>query len=294
MHLLPSSRRRLDVYLINLAGAEKRRDAMLSKISALGLPVQRIEATDGRKLTFPIPEFCELSYKLLHGRRTSPPEVGCYLSHVECARTFLQGDSDFALILEDDVSFEEDFVKTIDDAISHATDWDILRLSTVSNGRKFPFKRISDGRSLAITMTREKGSGAYIINRRAADWITSRLVPMRLAYDIAYDLEYLAGLKSAFVYPLCATQDADSESQIQRGLRALRLPKWRYVSVLPYRTYLEVSRFLFRGSRLAYCKIVNSVTSQMKPRALRVGGAEANGATLQAEPYVSPGVNPIK
>ena len=87
---------------------------MLSKISALGLPVQRIEATDGRKLTFPIPEFCELSYKLLHGRRTSPPEVGCYLSHVECARTFLHGDSDFALILEDDVSFEEDFVKTIE------------------------------------------------------------------------------------------------------------------------------------------------------------------------------------
>ncbi|WP_158667344.1 hypothetical protein [Agrobacterium bohemicum] len=42
---------------------------MFSKIAELGLPVERIEATDGRKLTFPIPEFSELSYMLMHGRR---------------------------------------------------------------------------------------------------------------------------------------------------------------------------------------------------------------------------------
>ena len=29
------------------------------------------------------------------------------------------------------------------------------------------------------------------INRAAARWITGRLMPMRLSYDIAFDLEYL-------------------------------------------------------------------------------------------------------
>ncbi len=266
MYSLLNSNFKLDVYLINLSGAEKRRDAMFSKISELGLPVERIEATDGRKLTFPIPEFSELSYMLMHGRRTSPPEVGCYLSHINCAKTFLKGDSDFALVLEDDVTFESDFVQTIDTAIEHSDHWDILRLSTVSNGRKFPFKRISDEKSLAITLTREKGSGAYIINRKAAKWMTTRLVPMRLAYDIAYDLEYLAGLKSAFVYPLCASQDAECESQVQRGLRAFRLPKWRYFTVLPVRAYLEVTRFLFRGSRLVFSWLTNDRPSQYPKR----------------------------
>lgn len=283
MHLLPKSNFRLDVYLINLSGADKRRDAMFSKIAELGLPVERIEATDGRKLTFPIPEFSELSYMLMHGRRTSPPEVGCYLSHIKCAKTFLQGDSDFALILEDDFDFESDFVQTIENAIQHSIDWDILRLSTVSNGRKFPFKRISDNKSLAITLTREKGSGAYIINRKAAKWITTKLLPMRLAYDIAYDLEYLAGLRSAFVYPLCTTQDTGFESKIQQGRRAFRLPKWRYFTVLPFLTYLEVTRFLCRGSRLVFSKLANYSSSEKNKDSTVLGSVQTEVAVIKPE-----------
>jgi glycosyl transferase family 25 len=77
---------------------------------------------------------------------------------------------------------------------------------------------------------------------------------MRLAYDIAFDLEYLAGLKAAFISPLCATQDADGESQIQNNLRIYRLPRWRYFTVLPYRAFLETSRFLLRGIRFVMAK----------------------------------------
>lgn len=136
----------------------------------------------------------------------------------------------------------------------NGSDWDLLRLTTVSNGRKFPFRKLVGGRSLAIALTREKGSGAYLVNRRAGKWI-SKLIPMRLAYDIAFDTEYLAGLKAAFIYPLCATQDADGESQIQNNLRIYRLPRWRYFTVLPYRTFLETSRFLMRSLRFAVAKL---------------------------------------
>lgn len=265
MHVLEASNAKLDVYLINLDGAEKRREAMLAKLAAIGLSAQRVEAVDGRKLAFPSPDFCALSYGILHGRRTSPPEIGCYLSHVECARTFIDGDADFALILEDDVIFADDFLRTIDDAISNARDWDILRLTTVNDGRKFPFKTLSSTRRLAISLTREKGAGAYIINRRAGRWISVKLLPMRLAYDIAFDLEFFSGLKAAFVYPLCATQDADVESQIQCNIRAYRLPRWRYLTVLPYRTYLEVMRFVCRSVLLAIYKARYAGSSKQAP-----------------------------
>ncbi|QTK78050.1 Glycosyl Transferase Family Protein [Agrobacterium tumefaciens] len=253
LHILPKSQRKLAVFLINMDSATKRLADMNARLDALGLEAERVPGVNGRELNYPIPEFSELSYMLMHGRRTSPPEIGCYLSHVACASRFMDADADIALILEDDVVFDGDFLDAIDEAVLNGRDWDILRLTTVSNGRKFAFRRLSNGRSLAIALTREKGSGAYLVNRRAGKWIAS-LIPMRLAYDIAFDLEYLAGLKSAFIYPLCATQDADGESQIQNNLRIYRLPRWRYFTVLPYRAYLETTRFLLRGFRLLVAK----------------------------------------
>lgn len=253
LHILPKSQRKLAVFLINMDGATKRLADMTARLDAMGLKAERIPGVNGRELNYPIPEFSEISYMLMHGRRTSPPEIGCYLSHVACARKFMEGDADISLILEDDVIFDDDFLNAIDEAALNGSDWDLLRLTTVSNGRKFPFRPLSNGRSLAVALTREKGSGAYLVNRRAGQWI-SKLIPMRLAYDIAFDLEYLSGLKAAFIYPLCATQDADGESQIQNNLRIYRLPRWRYFTVLPYRAYLETSRFLLRGIRFAVAR----------------------------------------
>lgn len=253
MHILPKSRRKLAVFLINMDSATKRLADMNARLDALGLKAERVAGVNGRELNYPIPEFSEISYMLMHGRRTSPPEIGCYLSHVTCANKFMASDADIALILEDDVIFDDDFLNAIDEAVLNGGDWDLLRLTTVSNGRKFAFRPLSNGRSLAVALTREKGSGAYLVNRRAGKWI-SKLIPMRLAYDIAFDLEYLAGLKAAFIYPLCATQDADDESQIQNNLRIYRLPRWRYFTVLPYRAYLETSRFLLRGIRFLMAK----------------------------------------
>jgi len=251
LQLLPDSKRILAVYLINMDGATDRLAAMMEKTSAVGLTsVERVAGVDGRKLDYPIAEFSELSYKLLHGRRRTPPEIGCYLSHVVCARKFLESGADFALILEDDVAFKDDFMQTLDAAASHPGDWDLLRLTTVSNGRKFRFRPLNGERALAVALAREKGSGAYLINRKAASWITKKLVPMRLAYDIAFDLEFLSGLKATFVDPLPADQDTGYESQIQNDLRRYRLPRWRYFTVLPYRIYLETSRVLLRGLRL--------------------------------------------
>ncbi len=253
--LLPRSGQRLATFLINLDRAPDRLAAMESRLAALGLPFARVPAVDGRRLAFPHPDFSEPSYKLLHGRRTSPAEVGCYLSHVACARAFLEGDADLALILEDDAAFEPDLLDTLDRAALQPEVWDLLRLTTVSSGRAIPVRPLGNGRSLAIALTREKGSGAYLVNRRAARWIARDLVPMRLAYDIAYDLEYLRGLKAAFVLPMPASQIGPEPSQVQVGIQQVKLPRWRYLTVLPYRTFLEVSRLLCRGVRLLQARL---------------------------------------
>lgn len=104
-----------------------------------------------------------------------------------------------------------------------------------------------------MALTREKGTGAYIINRAAAEWFC-RLLPMRLSWDIAFDLEHLAGLRATFVIPVPVSQCEETVSQIQAGVRGAKLPRWRYVTVLPYRTWLEVSRVCVRGARAVWLR----------------------------------------
>lgn len=209
---LPRSGLRLLVVLINLDRAADRRAVMTQRLAQAGLAWRRIAAVDGRVLAPGDARFSPLSYALLHGRRRCPPEIGCYLSHVAGCQALLAGEADLALILEDDVSFDPDFTDTLDRA-AQAGGWDLLRLSTVNRGRKYRYRDLGAGRWLAVALTREKGAGAYVVNRRAARWITRR-VPMRLAYDIVFDLEYLAGLRAAFVDPLPASQISDAPTQI--------------------------------------------------------------------------------
>lgn len=245
----------LNVYLINLDRATDRLARMTARLAALPLTFERVPAVEGARLTFPIPQFSEWSYRLLHGRRRMPAEVGCYLSHVDCARRLLASDASHALILEDDVSFPPDFAEVMQAALARQSGWDILRLSTVNRGTKLPYAPLTKTRSLAVALMREKGAGAYVINRRAAKWIVGRLMPMRLAWDIAFDLEYLAGLRAAFVVPVPVSQANEAVSQIQGGVRASKLPRWRYLTVLPYRAFLETSRAVMRLSRLAGLKL---------------------------------------
>ncbi|WP_137130199.1 glycosyltransferase family 25 protein [Rhizobium sp. FY34] len=249
IHLSGARRAKLQVYLINLDRAERRLELMAAKLNALGIAYQRIAGVDGQKLTFPVPEFSEISYRMLHGRRFLPAEVGCYLSHINCAKQLLDTDADFALILEDDVTFAEDAMDSIGRAIDQSDCWDILRLTTVNSGHKFAIRPLGNGRNLAMCLTREKGAGAYVVNRKAAKWMIQRLLPIRLAYDIAFDLEFMNGLNAAFIHPLIASQFTREPTQIQTTIH--KLPTWRYFSVLPYRSYLEVARVVLRTAKLA-------------------------------------------
>ncbi|WP_414709285.1 glycosyltransferase family 25 protein [Rhizobium sp.] len=247
---------RLKTYLINLDRAEDRLAFMSEELSRAGLSFERVSAVDGRNIVFPIPEFDAAAYRRCHGRQANPSEVGCYLSHIECAKRFLASSEPHALILEDDLIFPEDFGDLLRASLNAAATWDILRLSTVNTGRKYPFLDITQKRSLAVALTREKGSGAYIINRRAARWMVEKLVPMRLPYDLAYDLEHLAGLRSVFVTPVPVDQLTNFPTQIQQGRRQYRLPWWRRLGIYPYRVWFEATRFLFRAGILLRFRLV--------------------------------------
>ncbi|MDF1608324.1 glycosyltransferase family 25 protein [Hoeflea sp. YIM 152468] len=242
-------------YLINLDRAPDRLKFMDAQLRRLGIGYQRIAAVDRLTLDASVPEFDTKGYRTLHGRGFHDGEIACYLSHIACLRAFLASPAEHALILEDDGRLPDDLAAIVRAAIAEADEWDILRLSTVNSGIRVPYRKIDATRSLAIALTREKGAGGYVVNRRCAEVFLKRLLPIRVAWDIAFDIEYLMGLRSVFVVPVPIDQNTGMETQIQFTAERVKLSPTRYLTVFPYRAYLETNRFVRRGLRLLRKKI---------------------------------------
>lgn len=233
-------------YVINMDSATERMAHMDAELKRVAIPYIRQPGVVGMELPYPNENFSDWSYKYLHGRRWAPRELGCYLSHIQCLRNFLQTDASYALILEDDVKLDDNIKGILESAIEHASGWNMLRLSSVNHGKWWPVRKIGSY-SLSVCLTREKGAGGYLVDRKAAACMVKKLLPMRLAWDIAFDLEWLQGFKTLGIYPLPVRQNTDFETQIQQDLANIKLKnKLIYISVAPFRLFLEISRFVFR------------------------------------------------
>ncbi len=252
----PSAWPGLLTLVINLDRAADRMAHMHTQLQRAGIPYTRVAAVDGAHLQRPHPDFSEPLFKYLHGRLWAPKELGCYLSHIQCLRTFLASDASHALILEDDVRFAPDLLALLAQARPHARHWNMLRLSTVNSGRWWPVRALGSA-SLAVCLTREKGAGGYLVDRVAARRMVDRLLPMRLSWDIAFDLEWLLGFRTLGLHPLPIEQNAGFGTDIQDDLGRIKVKgKLKYLTVGPFRLFTEVGRLLYRSYRLAWLRWV--------------------------------------
>lgn len=237
--------------------APDRMAHMKTQLERLGIPFIRQVGVVGAELRQPHSDFSDWAYKYLHGRGWAPRELGCYLSHMECLKNLMKSDADYALILEDDVTLNDDLEQLITAALRFRTDWNMLRLSTVNHGKWWSVRGLTDHSNLAICLTREKGAGGYLVDRQAAAQMIKHLLPMRLAWDIAFDLEWFLGFKTLGISPMPITQESDFETQIQQDLNLIKSKGYKkYITVFPFRLVLEVSRLLYRLIRLLKLKLI--------------------------------------
>lgn len=95
----------LVTYLINLDGSTDRLAQARASLGAAGIGFERRSAVDGRGSP---PEACAeydgRQARRFYGRPLTGGEIGCWLSHIDCARAFLASGAAFGLVLEDDVA----------------------------------------------------------------------------------------------------------------------------------------------------------------------------------------------
>ena len=209
----------------------------------------------GSALKAGVAGYSERSFFRRHGRPTNLREVACYHSHIRALRLFLSSGEEHALICEDDLALKTDPAQIVKRLLNHAGSWDIARLSGLKEATGVNAFSLQPGYFLRVNFGRLKGSGAYLLNRRADQKITDHLLPMRVPFDHAIDREWIYGLKAVSVSPFPIDQSGTGfRTSIQRG-PARKLSKFRRLCfTYPYQALNEVSRWLFRIPRaLALC-----------------------------------------
>lgn len=210
----------IGVFLINLDRATERLKFTKSHIDQLGLPVERISAIDGQLLSEKeIQRICDQEqfkryFKMLPELGT----IGCSLSHEKALRKFLESKYEFALIFEDDVTFNpHDLKACVEKAIAKKNLWNILSFEVTHN--RFPLK-ISDlyeDKYMALYVTSVKHAGCYLINRDAAKKLLEKFYPIIVPFDHYFTASWEFDIKFVGVEPSIVQQSFGS-SQIKIGL----------------------------------------------------------------------------
>ena len=160
---------RIPAYIINLPDAKERRLYMERIISPFDyLDVHFVDAVYGRNLgedelreQFDVP-----SSVLLYGRALNRGEIGCTLSHFKCYRRLLESQSDYCLILEDDVTVLSDLViiKSLVPLLNKKEPLILLLSGDFWYSTK---KELNEHYDIANVVD-AVGSYAYMVNRAAA------------------------------------------------------------------------------------------------------------------------------
>lgn len=174
------------VYIINLNRSKERYEYIKGYVNGLGLKSELVEAVDGSTLSIKeISEKVDLeSYKMFLGHLPKRGTIGCSLSHIKAWQKFLSSNLQFAVIFEDDVSFNPNKVKIIiEDLVKNNKLWDIVILEISHNGFPLKIKNLTNNNHLVVYLTEVTHAGAYIINKKAAKNLLRKALPIKMPID---------------------------------------------------------------------------------------------------------------
>jgi glycosyl transferase family 25 len=238
----------MKAYVINLDSAPDRWEHMLRAFEGTSFSLVRIPAVSGKDLKLPIPEFDEKKFRRRHGRLTNIFEVACYLSHIKAMKSFLESGDSHAMICEDDLYPTKDTTLVIERLMETTRFWNMARLAGLKLGKPLKVSSLGHGYSLTVPMHRFKGTGAYIVDRKAAKALSEGLLPMWLPYDHALDREWVYNFKVVSVAPFPISQTEEEFVSDIQGNAQRRLPsalRWR--TTYPYQIQNELARWIVRG-----------------------------------------------
>jgi glycosyl transferase family 25 len=250
----------INCYIINLDSSPERWKSIEQCEGFRNLNVIRVSGVNGAEIQLPHPDFSDWKYFLFYGRRPTKGEIGCYFSHINVMKIFLESKQTHCIICEDDIQPVSDFADIVASALKYSDTWEILRLHN-SRHLTIPYTDLGNGYKLATPLSAGSLTSAYMINRTAAKKILSRCLPMWKPIDtiLFNDVPFL---RESIVYPfpikLSDTAKQSDLIKINNNTNQLRGKIGRYpfpypavccfLTVLLWRVYSRTVRYLYNYS----------------------------------------------
>lgn len=189
------------IFIINLRGRSDRLASARSQMEFLKLEFEVVRAVDGRnREPSSFDDYDEKSAMRAFGRRLMGEEVACFLSHVVALRRFLDSESEYALVLEDDFQWQEleavELSLLCDRLAAIDTDWHVANIGyAVTRGYTFD-DRTQTGMYIGHAHHLPTTATAILWSRRGAHQFLSDFRCIQMPFDHAlrvWNLQYDKG-----------------------------------------------------------------------------------------------------
>jgi glycosyl transferase family 25 len=245
----PLTRADLGIWLINLDRDADRLGGMQTQLDALGLSYTRFPAIYGKDHAAELSKRADAdAYARNMGSPILPGKMGCYASHIAVWEAFVASDHKVALILEDDVVFHDDFLASLDLALSGEAHWDTVRFNCirakmpVSQGKLGPY-------SLNAYIGPFTGNASYLLKKDVATRLLPNLWPQTRAFDHELNQFFKHDFRQCGLEPFSSHVDDGNVSSITgTGFGLVNKFKW-YKRLPHYR--LKAANYLRRAVWLA-------------------------------------------
>lgn len=230
------------VWLINLDSNPERYKSATEQLNNVGLQAERFSAIYGKHLQ---PDAIAACYDAKLNRQKfrrplSAGEIGCYLSHRTLWQRMVDEQIPLALILEDDIDIEPEFV-TVLQKISQLKNWDMIKLADDRDGKGAQKLALGDGYELVNFAKVPNCTTGYALTLQGAKKLLSR---PRFFRPVDVDLQFYPelGLSVYSILPYRLWSASRFESEIDKmsgGSRKGGTSFWRN---LIYRLQLRAVR----------------------------------------------------
>ncbi|WP_342078380.1 glycosyltransferase family 25 protein [Yoonia sp. SS1-5] len=223
----------LGIWLINLDKDQERREKMQAQLDALGLRYQRFAAINGKEQAETLSKRADAqAYARNMGSPILPGKMGCYASHIAVWEAFLASTYKFALILEDDVVFHDDFLTSLGLALEAEDHWDTLRFNCIR--AKLPVRQRSIGAyQLNAYIGPFTGNATYLLKRDVAERLLPNLWPQTRAFDHELNRFFKHNYRQLGMEPFSSHVDDGNVSSIT-GTQFALVNKFKWYKRLPH------------------------------------------------------------
>jgi glycosyl transferase family 25 len=203
-------------FIINLDRRPDRLKDITEVFKRSNIEFMRVSAVDGKEYAKTLDDW---KYSL------TPPEVGCFYSHIKCFELIAAGCDEYGVVFEDDVILSRHASYYLNDISWIPADADIIKLETTSENKKVRLVDIQSlpvgGVKIARLRSMHCGTGAYIISKRMAQLIINRISSPTLPIDVLLFMPGPGPLTDLEVYQLtpaiCKQKLLESTIDVERS-----------------------------------------------------------------------------